>query len=206
MLNISNEMSKSNIKLFEVKKICFFYVCSVLFIVCLYICVCECLFKTTIIKLNIKIILIAGLPSRQALSSGLPYNCTSICVRASCTQRASCVDSKPKAKKCACGRASVRHGVKALDVLTWQIRHDDTLRHQICSLPCTCSALLSHIPSDASFSIDALMHAMHSAAPPVYHVHAKHCMTPYCTYSTQPGVVSLHVAFELLHSFHLFAS
>ena len=30
-----------------------------------------------------------------------------------------------------CGRASVRHGGKENDVLTWQIRHDVTLRHQI---------------------------------------------------------------------------
>ena len=35
------------------------------------------------------------------------------------------------------------------------------------------------------------MHAMHSAAPPVCHVHTQHCMTPYCTDSTQPGVLSL---------------
>jgi len=31
----------------------------------------------------------------------------------------------------ACGRASVRHGGKGLGVLTWQIRHDAILRHQI---------------------------------------------------------------------------
>ena len=29
-------------------------------------------------------------------------------------------------------------------------------------------------------------------------MHVKHCMTPYCIYSTQPGVVFLHVACELL--------
>jgi len=81
-------------------------------------------------------------------------------------------------REVACGRASVRHGGKKLDVLTWQIRHDATLRHQICLPPCTCSALFSQIPSDAPFSID-LMHAMHSAAPPVYHVHVKHSMPPY---------------------------
>jgi len=71
-------------------------------------------------------------------------------------------------REVACGCASVRHGGKKLDVLTWQIRHDATLRHQICPPPCTCSALLSHIPFDASFTIDFVMHAMHSAAPPVY--------------------------------------
>ena len=32
-------------------------------------------------------------------ASGLPHYCTSICVRFGCTQRASCVDSKPKKKK-----------------------------------------------------------------------------------------------------------
>ena len=31
----------------------------------------------------------------------------------------------------ACRRASMRHGGKELDVLTWQMRHDATLRHQI---------------------------------------------------------------------------
>ena len=32
-------------------------------------------------------------------ASGLPDYCTSICVRSSCTRRASCVDSKPKKEK-----------------------------------------------------------------------------------------------------------
>jgi len=36
-----------------------------------------------------------------------------------------------------------------------------------------------------------LLLSMHLAAPPVYHVHAKHSMSPYWTYSTQPGVVCL---------------
>jgi len=31
-------------------------------------------------------------------ASGLPYYCTSICVRFGCTRLASCVDSKPKKK------------------------------------------------------------------------------------------------------------
>ena len=81
-------------------------------------------------------------------------------------------------REVACGRASVRHGGKKLDVLTWQIRHDATLRHQICPPSCTCSALLSQIPSDAPFSIDVML-AMHSAAPPVYRVNVKHSMPPY---------------------------
>jgi len=35
------------------------------------------------------------------------------------------------------------------------------------------------------------MHAIHSAATPVFHVHTQHCMTPYCTDSTQPGILLL---------------
>jgi len=35
------------------------------------------------------------------------------------------------------------------------------------------------------------MHTMHCAAPTVYRVHAKKCITPYSTYSTQSGVVLL---------------
>jgi hypothetical protein len=65
-----------------------------LFIVCLYTCVCDVYFKTTIIKQNIKIILIAGVPSSQVL----PYYCDSICTRSFCTWRASSVDSKPTKK------------------------------------------------------------------------------------------------------------
>ena len=49
----------------------------------------------------------------------------------------------------------------------------------------------SHITSAVSFNNDVLMHAIHSAAPPVYNVQTQHCMTPYCTDSTQPGVLSL---------------
>ena len=49
----------------------------------------------------------------------------------------------------------------------------------------------SHIACDTSFSIDVWMHTIHSAAPPVYHVHAQHYMTLYCTHSSQPGVVLL---------------
>ena len=70
------------------------HVCFFLFIVCLYTCVCDVYFKTTIIKQNIKIILIAGVPSSQAL----PYYCDSICTRSFCTWRASSVDSKPTKK------------------------------------------------------------------------------------------------------------
>ena len=57
-------------------------------------------------------------------ASGLPYYCTSICVRSCCNWRASCVDSKPKKRKktdsqwnpvynafhriCSCGNETIR--------------------------------------------------------------------------------------------------
>jgi len=52
-------------------------------------------FKTTIIKQNIKIILIAGVP----LSQALPGYLITICVRSCCNWRASSVESKTKTKK-----------------------------------------------------------------------------------------------------------
>ena len=60
-------------------------VCYVLFLVCLYICVCECLLPNNI----------AGVPSSRA-TSGFPQYCASTCARFGCTRHASCVDSKPK--------------------------------------------------------------------------------------------------------------
>ena len=51
--------------------------------VCLYVCVCECLLKTTILKQNIKMILIAGVPSSQALPGFLIITAPlSVCVPA----------------------------------------------------------------------------------------------------------------------------
>ena len=42
--NITNEMSKSNIKFIPIQnKNVIVHVCFVLFLVCLYVCVCECL-------------------------------------------------------------------------------------------------------------------------------------------------------------------
>ena len=46
MLNINIEMSKSNIKSITIQnKSVIVYVCFVLFLVCLYTCVCECLLQ-----------------------------------------------------------------------------------------------------------------------------------------------------------------
>jgi len=53
-------------------------------------------FKTTKIKQNIKLILIAGVPSSQALPGFLIT--APPCVRSGCTWCASCVDSNPKKK------------------------------------------------------------------------------------------------------------
>jgi len=46
----------------------------------LYICVCECQFQTKIIKQNIKIIPIAGVPSSQALLGYLITAPPSVCI------------------------------------------------------------------------------------------------------------------------------
>jgi len=63
-------------------------VCCVVFLVCLYVCVFECLLHTNI----------AGVPSSRA-TSGFPQYCTSTCVCFGSTRHASRVDSKPKKKK-----------------------------------------------------------------------------------------------------------
>ena len=56
------------------------YVCFVLFIVCLYICVCKCLLQNNNNKPNIKIIPIGGVPSSQALPGFLITAPSSVCV------------------------------------------------------------------------------------------------------------------------------
>jgi len=65
------------------------------FVVCLYICICECLLQnnnhTTKHKNNTN----CG-SAFEPGASGLPYYCTSIYVRSGCTRGASCVDSKTK--------------------------------------------------------------------------------------------------------------
>jgi len=62
--------------------------CVALFLVYLYICVCECL-------LLVQGPLCHGRSAFEPGASGLPYYCPSICVRSSCTRHASCADSKP---------------------------------------------------------------------------------------------------------------
>ena len=73
-------MPKSNIRLIPTKNTSV-HVCFVLFLVCLYICVCECLLQKKIIKQNMKIILVAGVPSSQSLL-GFPVTTAppSLCV------------------------------------------------------------------------------------------------------------------------------
>jgi len=57
-------MSKSNIKFIPVQnKSVLDHACFVLFILCLYICVCECLLQNN----NHKMRLIAGVPKSQAV-------------------------------------------------------------------------------------------------------------------------------------------
>ena len=80
MLNINNAMPKSKIEFISDVRF-------VLFLVCLYIFVYECLFQNNI----------AGVPSSRA-TSGSPQYCASTCARFFCTRHASCVDSKPKKK------------------------------------------------------------------------------------------------------------
>jgi len=54
MLDIKNEMSKSIIKFIKIQNnVFFFHVCSVLFIVCLYVCVCECLLPNNNHKIKV---------------------------------------------------------------------------------------------------------------------------------------------------------
>jgi len=73
-------------------------VCFVLFIICLYVCVCECLIQNNNHKTKHKCNTNCG-STFEPGASGLPYYCTSIFVRFGCTRLASCVDSKPKIKK-----------------------------------------------------------------------------------------------------------
>ena len=78
--------------------------CFVLFLVCLYVCVCKCLPQNNMrMYTSNQYSNIRG-PLReycliQTGASGLPYYCTSICARFCCTCLASCVDSKTKIKK-----------------------------------------------------------------------------------------------------------
>ena len=88
MLNINNKMSKSNITFITIQnKSVLVHVCSVLLIVCLYICICECLLQNNNHKTKHKIntpsnqhSYVRG-PLRECRSirsddSGLPCYCT----------------------------------------------------------------------------------------------------------------------------------
>jgi len=74
------------------------YACLFLLIVCLYICVCECLLYNNNHQTKHKNNTNCGSVFEPG-ASGPPYYCTSICMRFGCTLRANCVDSKPKKKK-----------------------------------------------------------------------------------------------------------
>ena len=74
------------------------HLCFVLSLVCLYICVCECLLPNNNHRKKYQ----KNTNCRSAFepgASGLPYHCASICVRSCCNWRASSVDSKPKKKR-----------------------------------------------------------------------------------------------------------
>ena len=98
VININTEIPKSNIKFITIQnKSVIVHVCFVLFIVCLYIFVCECLLQNNNHKTKHK----NNTNCRSALepgASGLPYYCASICVCSCCNWRASSVDSKKKKK------------------------------------------------------------------------------------------------------------
>ena len=69
--------------------------CLVIFIVCLYICVCECLLQNKNHEIKHKNNTNCGSAFEPGVS-GLPLYCTFICVRFGFTRLASCVDSTPK--------------------------------------------------------------------------------------------------------------
>jgi len=68
------------------------------FFVCLYICVCECLLQNNNHKTKHNTNTNCG-SAFEPGASGLPYYCTSICVRSCCTWRASSVNFKPTKQK-----------------------------------------------------------------------------------------------------------
>ena len=78
-----------------------------LFLVCLYVCVRECLLHNNMRRYTSNQYSNIWGPLRECRSirpgaSGLPYYRTSICVRFGCTRLASCVDLKTKQKKLVC--------------------------------------------------------------------------------------------------------
>jgi len=101
MLNINNEMSKSKIESITIRNNLLFFMCVLFYpsFVCIY-AYANVYFKTTIIKQNIKIILIAGVPSSQAPPGSLIIVPPSVCVpEVIQSWRSGSVDFKPKNKK-----------------------------------------------------------------------------------------------------------
>ena len=112
MLNINNEISKSNITFITIQnKSILVHVCFVLLIVCLYICVCECLLRNnnhqTKHKNNLPSIQHSWVrsPLRECRSirsgaSGLPYYCTPlVCISVVIGLLTVWLHKKPKTKK-----------------------------------------------------------------------------------------------------------
>jgi len=100
--NINNEMPNSNIKFIPIQnKSVILHVWFVLFLVCLYICICECLLQNNNLQTKHKNNTNCG-SAFEPGASGLPYYCVSICVRSWCNWRASSVDSKTNKKKIIC--------------------------------------------------------------------------------------------------------
>jgi len=81
MLNTNNEMLRSNIKFstIQIDFLFFMYVCFYPSFVCIS-AYANVYFKTTVMKKNMKIILIAGVPSSQALPGFLITAPPSVCV------------------------------------------------------------------------------------------------------------------------------
>jgi len=67
-------------------------------------------------------------------ASGLPYYCTSICVRSCCTESASCVDSKPKKKKMNKKDCMMIHGTRVVLVSILLVRWSVTCCQDSCSM------------------------------------------------------------------------
>ena len=94
IINISNEMPKSSIKFIPIQnRFTIVHVCFVLLIVCLYICVCECLLQNNNHKKKHETKTNCG-SAFEPGASGLPYYFTSVCVRSCCNWRTSSVDFK----------------------------------------------------------------------------------------------------------------
>ena len=100
--------------------------CFVLFLVCLYICVCECLHQNINHKTKHANNTNCG-STFEPGASRLPYYCASICVRSWCNWRASSVDSKTKQpkKKMVLGKFAL---VGVMSILHWVQKHPELWR------------------------------------------------------------------------------